>query len=408
MGNKNINLIIVDQLKFNYIKYFSKCRQILKYSALGSCNSIPTSTGPIHANVSTGMYPKDHGFVSKVTESGKTGIDDFLDSSFSTVSTSAASLGYDINVIGGKSEVVAIMSNPNHCSISLSLNLDKKHLGMSRFGIREDITSDIWKKYTGSSRFSSLDEGILSVWNEIQSELPDNNQFWVITLPELDYVGHRYGPDSSNVAQHLENIDAKIAGIISKSDANTILLGDHGCRRVKRYIVEDATPNQAILYEETTDNIVFKGRFAFWDTNVRNIQFEGGILRIKCEPGHELNMKDKKELSRFGCVVPYSKHASCLTARNYGIYSNSLNKNLYDAIVIADDDVIFCKRNWMSAETHKHMRNRKNLKIGSLPIGEHGTYHADDNNVLILSNCQLPSSEIYNVHIKDLILNLPI
>jgi hypothetical protein len=407
-NRRNVFLIIIDQLRSDYVHYLRNCRQILDQSAVCCCNSIPTSTEAMHANISTGTYPKEHGLVSKVTGGGaKMGIEQFLDSfDLSTVTSIAYQTGYDVNVIGGKSDVVAIMSfNPTYCSIGLILSMRTKTLGINHFGRKTDLTSYIWRKYAGTDRYQSIDDCILKIWEDAQSKLPKKNQFWIVTLPLLDYIGHRYGPGSSEANNHVKYLDSEISKILTKNNAGTILTGDHGCRRVGKYIVEAFIDNpiQSILYKENHNAVTFEEELNLRSKGILDVQYDGGILRVKLKPNSELNSMDKKLLSRFGCVIPYGMNVLCMNSKTKRMYRNSINENLYDVLVVADNDVTFCKSNWISVATLRNVRKHHQLEIGDLPVGEHGTYHAQDNNVLALSNCSFCHSRIHNVQLKDMI-----
>ena len=65
---QKIMLIIIDQLRADYLPHFKKCSSLLPYQAICNTNSFPASTESMHANISTGVYPAQHGFISKKTK----------------------------------------------------------------------------------------------------------------------------------------------------------------------------------------------------------------------------------------------------------------------------------------------------------------------------------------------------
>jgi len=58
-------LVIIDQLGQDYSQYFKRCSRLCPFVGISDTNTIPSSTEAIHSSISTGLYPKDHGFYLK-------------------------------------------------------------------------------------------------------------------------------------------------------------------------------------------------------------------------------------------------------------------------------------------------------------------------------------------------------
>jgi len=340
----------------------------------------------------------------------KIGVEEFLNTyRSSTVSSIAYQMGYDVNVIGGKSDVVSIMSfDSTYLSVELSLSKFGKNLAVGHFGSNKELTSSIWKRYSGTGEFSTIDESILRIWEDAQSKLPSNNQLWIVTLPLLDTIGHKFGPKSPETISHVKRLDYEIAKILSNNDADIILTGDHGCRRVKDYFVEahEVNPKKAIIYKETQDNINYVGDISLQSKGVTDVQYDGGLLRIKLEPNSQLYSEVRNSLSRFGCVIPFEKATDCMDHSMQRMYNNSICPNLYDVVVIANPDTMFCKFTWLPFETLEDILHNIPLANGMLPKGEHGTHYIEDSIVPVLSNFTNGDKQINNVQIKNMIAKL--
>ena len=203
--NDNINLIIIDQLRNDYLKHLPKCREVLRYSGTCSCNSIPTSTEPMHANISTGHYPGVHQLVSKYTATGKNGIENLIyEFQEPTISQIAFEFDYQVNVIGGKDDVVSIMAfNSDFITYGCCLEYANGKQFARLWGNGKDMARDIIDSCKLDGRIERIDHNVLKVYRTISNE-HQGKQFWIIGLPLLDTIGHKYGPMSSETIKHIE------------------------------------------------------------------------------------------------------------------------------------------------------------------------------------------------------------
>jgi len=184
-----------------------------------------------------------------------------------------------------------------------------------------------------------------------------------------------------------------------------LLLGDHGCRSVSRYVVESHTddPQRFLYYIEMDGSINYRGEHMFTSKGIDCVQFDGGILRIKLSG--DLSAEDIEVLSRFGSVYCNHSLENSLEPDYRERYNNSLTPDMYDYTIVANKDLIFCKRNWVTISVLEQLVEHEMLPIGSLPKGEHGTYYNDDLYVPLLSNVPAQKS-MNNTMIKDLVESL--
>jgi predicted AlkP superfamily pyrophosphatase or phosphodiesterase len=249
-GIDKLALIVIDQLRADYKQYLLNCSELLPYSAICDCNSIPASTEAMHANIATGLYPKGHGFISKNTIRGKTGlgeiIENFITGKFGNIGTIATRHNCELYCLGGKPETIQVMSLPRNCALlGYKPSSPESELGRST-KIIERVRPVLEK--IGKDKFCYSFE-LLDLFGDLRSQVEQQRRLmFVLTLPSLDAVGHTYGPHSKEVVNHLGKLDSRIASIIkSASDTIFIVTGDHGCRKTDKLLIETRQDNPRII-----------------------------------------------------------------------------------------------------------------------------------------------------------------
>lgn len=408
-----ITLIIVDQLRADYLPLLPRCSLLLPHKAVCETKSIPASTEAMHANISTGLFPREHGFVSKVTSEGDEGLEQleglFDAGHVSSISSTAAGHGFDTYVIGGKPEAVLTMGREEECA--LRIHYDKKKLSFISVGRKKALFDDL-VRILDSEQYKdvkpeNLDGRVLSIAEIVTSKVASPNSLFVITLPSLDKLGHIYGPNSAETTRHLAFLDGAIERVIGLTGGSNavIVTGDHGCRTTTRYLIEADSddPRRFVVY--TWNGIQYKfleEHRIDSEGNLRKIQYDGGILRLWFgkTPGL-LSENDSEFLGRYGTMcLPHQEGCGALME----VYRQSRHTNSGDITVVADSDVTFCKSGWVD-DAVKQDKIARILPLDryDLPIGEHGTHHPEDSEVGIMSNHEIGTSRICNTKIKSFV-----
>jgi hypothetical protein len=206
-----------------------------------------------------------------------------------------------------------------------------------------------------------------------------------------------YGPISKKVVEYLTSLDNKLSAIINRVryDSLVIITGDHGCRQTEKYLVEcdKKDSRKIVIYESDYSGFNFKEDYVLdCEKRFKNIQFDGGILRIWFEQNDSfLSEADRKFLLKYGKIIN----------TKMGLINNSKHPNLGDIVVEADHNITFCKHNWIN-DTVKEQKipKKERLLKWDLPKGEHGTSHPDDRYVHFMSNYDFEIKELVNVDIK--------
>jgi len=407
----NIFLVIIDQLRADYSKYLPRCSELLPFHAVCDTNSIPASTEAMHANISTGRYPKDHGFISKTIRGSKQGLKQLLDKLTSKELVSLASIGnkhgFKNYIIGGKPETVQVMGLGKECE--LMLYYDPFIKCFVPRGADVQLVNDI-EKLTQHNQYNQInqtemDSRLLNIIEDVVSLSSQNNAFYICTLPSLDLIGHRSGPSSTKVAEHLNFLDERISSLFSKMNKNSafIVTGDHGCRKVGQYLIElDADKFTMSVYKLNGDNFEFCERYTLKSMAIEEIHYEGGVIRIWLKHGQKsLLPDDVKFISKYGEVQPSDDEIA------KRIYELSKHPNLGDITIVSKRDVMFCKTEWIHDKSAKDKINVDSaLDARELYLGEHGTYHDEDRKVLFMSNHDFNLKSLTNTEISHCISRL--
>jgi hypothetical protein len=409
----SIVLIIIDQLRADYGRFLPKCSKLLQYSAICETGSIPASTEAMHANISTGKFPREHGFISKNTGTGTDGLEQiigrFTSSNLQSLASLGNSYGYFGCFFGFKAETVAVMGLPGECGVTVHYSKAKKGLVVNgrESHLVNSVNTEMTKLEQPGMSIEGYDRVLLSLLNVSLSEI-GRKSLCVTMLPALDTLGHRFGPGSNEVAQHLLRLDKLIGDLVQGhvDGSAWIVTGDHGCRRTAEYVLEwdDDDAGNVAVYRFDGDKYELQETFLLGrPSGFSSVQHDGGVLRIWLADGvKSLSEEDYNFLSRYGTVC--SNHGCShddKTLLTY--YNNSNHPNIGDITVVSNDDVTFCKGSWVRESVLVgKVRKLAGLEVPDLPLGEHGTHHQADREVLFISNRDFGLARIYNVQIRTL------
>jgi hypothetical protein len=399
-----IMLIIIDQLRADYVQYMPRCAALLPYHAVCDTNSIPSSTEAMHATISMGVYPKDHGFISKITERGKTGLKELTDriesGEFSTLAGAATRNGLETYVIGYKPETVQVMGTANECKLRVFADGRKLKIESRDEDLVREL-AETYAKYTATSENISTDEQLIRMQLRLSDIWPQGRKLSVLALPHNDILGHKYGPASPEVKTHLQRIDGAIEELIQRMQETThlLLVGDHGCRRITEHVIEIPSDKLAVAYRKQKDAWVSEEEHRFDEKTIRKIEYDGGMLRLWLEGRSTPLHEDTEFLQRYGTLHNNKKPDRA--------NQNSHHENMGDLTVQANENVIFCRKDWIhDPSVFLRIYQKSNLPEYSIPHGEHGTGHREDRETPALSNFDTKRSRLFTVEIRAILEEL--
>ena len=411
----NLSLIIIDQLRADYDKFMSRCSQLLPFHSECDTRSYPSSTEPTHLSISSGERTNKHGFISKRTRSGNTGVIE-LTSKFDSeeiipIAVRAKEKGFLTYVIGGKPETVQVMGRETDCGLRAFYDARPDYKRFKVDGMDVNIKNIVSAKLrtlpakVDNSSFSrvELDDIILELLNLVMPCEGEKNRLYIASLPGLDEIGHEHGPCSDGVKAHLKTLDKKLAHLIERynHDITFILTGDHGCRNISRYVIEmgdDMTT--MVVYNAMNGCLAFMEKYALEaKETIHKIEYDGGNLRIWFkDQAVRLTPNDISFLNKYGEIQPSKDKEK----KRHHLRSKHINQG--DITYIAYPDVMFCKTAWIYHEGVKErISELKDLQKGDLPKGEHGTYYDKDRLVAFMSNYDFGLRRITNTMIPKLI-----
>lgn len=209
-------MISIDGFRYDYAEKYN-AQHLLKFSdegvrATAMQPSFPTLTFPNHYSLATGMYPARHGLVDN----------QFYDKKRDAI--------YKV----GNREVVE--DGTWYGGIPLWVLAEKQQLvSASYFWVgSESAIQNVRPTYSFKyQEKTGVDQRIQQVVNWL--EMPEDQRPHLITFyfPQVDHMGHLYGPESDSVRQAVQFVDAaigKMTEAVSKLNlpVNFIVVSDHG------------------------------------------------------------------------------------------------------------------------------------------------------------------------------------
>ena len=183
--------------------------------------AFPSITFPNHYTLATGLYPDHHGIVANSFYDPKS------DRQYSIGNRSAVE---DASFYGGEPAWVTA---------------EKQGLRTASFfwvGSEAPIKGrypTFWKKYDQKVPFSARVDTVMQWLSQPEDIRP---QLVLLYYHEPDASGHRYGPESKEVAECLVDLDRKLAELTGKlkqlpcfSEINFIIVSDHGMEATNRF-----------------------------------------------------------------------------------------------------------------------------------------------------------------------------
>ncbi|WP_220100633.1 ectonucleotide pyrophosphatase/phosphodiesterase [Chitinophaga oryzae] len=212
-------MISIDGFRYDYAEKYN-AQNLLRLSGQGvrataMQPSFPTLTFPNHYTLATGMYPAHHGLVDN----------HFYDRKRDAVYK-----------VGDRD---AVEDGTWYGGVPLWVLAEKQQLVSASYfwvGSESAIQNIRPTYYFKYQEKNNIDQRIQTVVNWLQ--LPAEQRPHLITFyfPEVDHMGHRYGPESDSVKSAVQFVDAAIGRMqeaVNKLNlpVNFIIVSDHGMAR---------------------------------------------------------------------------------------------------------------------------------------------------------------------------------
>lgn len=209
-------MISIDGFRYDYAEKY-KADQLLRLSGAGvrataMQPSFPSLTFPNHYSIATGLYPAHHGLVDNL----------FYDRKRNAVYK-----------VGNRD---AVEDGTWYNGIPLWVLAEKQQMISASYfwvGSESAIQNVRPTYYFKYQEKTGIDQRIQQVVNWLQ--LPEEQRPHLITFyfPEVDHMGHSFGPDADSVRSAVQFVDAAIGKMVTAVNklnlpVNFIVVSDHG------------------------------------------------------------------------------------------------------------------------------------------------------------------------------------
>ncbi|MGN8033645.1 ectonucleotide pyrophosphatase/phosphodiesterase [Chitinophaga sp. 22321] len=244
-------MISIDGFRYDYAEKYNAA-QLLQLSGAGvrataMQPSFPSLTFPNHYTLATGLYPAHHGLVDNLFYDRK------RDSVYKVGNRAAVEDGTWYNgqplwVLAEKQQMISA-----------------SYFWVGSESAIQNVRPTYYFKYQEKT---SIDKRIQQVVNWLQ--LPEEQRPHLITFyfPEVDHMGHSYGPDADSVrsaVQFVDNAIGKMVAAVNKLHlpVNYIVVSDHGMMQadtVNTIHVPDAPELQPLKIMPGNEKVMLYGK----------------------------------------------------------------------------------------------------------------------------------------------------
>jgi alkaline phosphatase D len=261
--------------------------------------SYPTKTYPNHLSIITGKYPMNHGIIANSFYDPKLG----LGYSLSDRDTVKNGLFY-------QGKPFWALTNENQMrSATMFWPASEAKIN----GHRPSYYIDYEHNKPHKERVQAVRD-----WFNLSAELRPH--FVSLYFSDVDSAGHRYGPDSHEVANAIEKVDKSISELIAslnilKIDLNIIIVSDHGMAALNPKQIESIAKHNYSKKILSNFKVIGKGpviqlyRNKSSTTNIENTKrvLNKGSKHYTCYENFEipskLNFRTNKRIGDLACIA---------------------------------------------------------------------------------------------------------
>ena len=263
-------IIVLDGFSSRYLDQLGSDSELARLAEAGtSCaameSTYPTHTCTNHATIMTGVGAADHGIVGndRLGDDGKTMVKN-VEAEFIQVPTLfeiAKEAGKKTAMVSGKNNEVTLLSAGLDVGVS-----NKRPLDYLPDPPEIEDTNDNEEYFPYNMDLA--DWVFDSLWTVLEKEDPD---LTVVNIQSTDYIGHRYGPESEEMAQCLKAVDTQLGKLYDKMDeagmldtTAVLITADHGM-----------TPTDKAIWLDKLCRLEFPGAGAVYDGRNGYIWLQG-------------------------------------------------------------------------------------------------------------------------------------
>lgn len=241
--NAQENYVVVlslDGFRADYIEKH-KAKNIARIAKTGvrvkrMIPSNPTKTFPNHYTLATGLYPDNHGLIGNSFYAPK------LNKTYSLGNRKSVENG---DFYGGEPIWNTAKKSGIKTASYFWVGSEAKINGMQ---------PDIWKTYNSKITFEQRIDSVIS-WLQLPKK--ERPKLVMLYYNQPDSAGHRFGPNSKEVAEQINYVDKQVGSLYKKlmqlpiaKNINFILVSDHGMRAIskdKQIILENYISKDWVL-----------------------------------------------------------------------------------------------------------------------------------------------------------------
>ncbi|HWA86767.1 MAG TPA: ectonucleotide pyrophosphatase/phosphodiesterase, partial [Opitutus sp.] len=181
-------------------------------TAEGLISVFPSNTFPNHYSIVTGLYPAHHGIINNDMFDAATG--EFFN--YARISSYGASRWWQ-----GEPIWVTTIKQGGRAGTWFWVGSE---------AAIEGVRPNPWLAYDSSIPFETRLNGMIGWLSHVPRDAPTLATFYI---EKLNSTGHRFGPDSPELAAALKQADERIGAIVRRLreahiDANLVIVSDHG------------------------------------------------------------------------------------------------------------------------------------------------------------------------------------
>lgn len=224
-----IVLFLIDGLGYNvwtnYLEKFEVFHDFIEKGIVMPITSVfPSTTAATLTTINSGLTPQEHGLPEWVTY-------------FKEIDMLVNTLPFSPLEIGGRDELLEMQVSPKMLYKGDTIYQIMKNSGVKSFSfINESYAQSAYSRlvHKGSDKIPFIHPSDLAV--KLKNSIKEEREpaYFYVYLDDIDYVGHKYGPDSNEFITELTAISKFFSKFFNAMDKKTssetiiLIIADHG------------------------------------------------------------------------------------------------------------------------------------------------------------------------------------